>query len=165
MNKSSKSIPDQAAMAAYIQAYMTDPKWTNIFGDRMKNFLSADAAYIQTSLTCVAVNVLAAISTVLGPHTSVKLKDDHYIKTNIYQILVASSGSGKSQAFKTFFMKPIEHVQDKEKVQLILEEFTPAGFLRFMEENKGFGVFASDEFSQIMKAAMGSRHKEDLAFR
>lgn len=166
MSKKSSLVTNSAAKIAYMQAvYGHDLNWSTIIGERISTILSSLAASVESSLTAVMANLFASISAVIGPKTEIFVKENSSIQPNVYLILVGSSGSGKSQAFKYFFEKPLRALEGEKQIRLLLEEFTPAGFLKFLSDNGGHAAFASDEFCQHVKAKISSRNDETLAFR
>lgn len=160
------SVTNSAAKTAYHYALtLHSPEWDSVLGAESFGILACSAARLETSLTSIVANILAAVSTVVGPSTEVVVRNQLRLKANIYLMLVSQSGSGKSQAFEYFFLEPMQKLELEKAASLIMEEFTPAGFLRSVADKNGHAVFASDEFCQHMKPKISSRNDESLALR
>lgn len=128
-----KKLKYQRTLVAYMQAYMITIDWDRTLGADNAAFLSQYAKSINSSINIVAPILLANVSALIGPSTKVAVSEKHKVTTNLYLIVVAVPGRGKTPAFSELCEKPFDEVQKFLKRQLIVDDFTRSGLISAMK--------------------------------
>ncbi len=109
--------------------------------------------------------LITTTSAVMGPNTRIQIRKGYDLMPNIYAIIVGDTGTGKTPIFKRFCSSVVSAIEATEGIaKFRINEFTRAGLLKSLNNQRGFGFISSDEFCSKFSELFKERNRESAAF-
>lgn len=105
---------------------------------------------------------LTSLSGLMAPKTKLKMSHIEFEPVNLFTIVLAPPGSGKSAALHAAIERPILAVEDNCDSPILVEDVTKNGLFVHLKETGGVGVLARDEVHVLMEEIVSSARKKDF---
>ena len=126
-NNMSQSTVSYTAEKLYEEAYNIKYNWEKILPDDVLQYHNLVAQQTNAPVDLQMGTVLSFVASCMGPKTR-----GHFLTTpsclNLFWIVVAASGAGKSQSRKRFITDALEYILSNGRVQI--EDFEISKFTR-----------------------------------
>ena len=119
----------------YEEAYKISFDWKKFLPDKVYHFHWLTSKEISSPVELQMGNVLPLVSVCAGPNTRMKYFTRPSV-LNIFWMLIAASGSGKSPARQRFITEPLEYLTSQSGMNVPkfdLAKFTRAGNVYYIQ--------------------------------
>ena len=106
--------------------------------------------------------ILTALSGLMAPRTKLKMSHIEFEPVNLFTIVLAPPGSGKSAALQAGIQGPVLAVEDNCDMPILIEDATKNGLFLHLKETGGLGILARDEVHVFMEDLLSLSRKKDL---
>ncbi len=131
-----------SATFAYNLAYLHRIDWKKVFpNENALNFLKKECSELGNARLDILIGTLLAnVSAALGPRTRIEVRSGFDLQPNLYLIIVADSGSGKTPVFKKFCSSVLSEIEKTDGgKRFVINEFTRPALLKLLNSQRGFG--------------------------
>ncbi|KAJ7373275.1 retinoic acid binding [Desmophyllum pertusum] len=140
-----KSVSDLECQLSQVSIPMED-----IFPDLIREWLSAFANSNGTTSKMLLFSALASTSALIGP-TTVKLFGSYEEKGNLYIVVVAPPGTGKTPACQKGCIEPIVcEMENKIETNVVIDETSTSGFFNHYLAGSTFPILCVDEAYSLL---------------
>ena len=102
---------------------------------------------------------LTTVATLMGPLSSVKVRETYFEPTNIYLVCVAEPGVGKTQAIRLSVLDPLSAIGPPIS-HIHVDDYTRQGLFMHLKNQEHRALMAYDEISSFFDLIQ--RHQLDL---
>ena len=81
---------------------------------------------------------------------------------NLFTIVLAPPGAGKSAAFKAGIENPIVSLEESIDRPILVEDFTRSGVFLHLKTTEGLGVFAKDEVHILLEKMVSNSQNKNV---
>ncbi len=124
---------------------------------RFSQMLQDIAASVGTSVKMPIIGLLMLISSCLGKSRYLEVKDGYKVAANLFLVVVAKSGSGKTPALKPF-VRAINKAELKTGKRILFSEVTSAAMRELMAESDRGICYYRDELSGFFELVRKDRN-------
>lgn len=135
------------------QARSTPFPWASAVPPAIADWFESFAKSRNTLPEFVFAAAITAVAALMGPNVFVRLREEYSEPVNIYTVIMAEPGAGKSQAFRLAVIDPLESMQ-----HFLIDDYTRKGLFRHLQRTSGRGLLAYEELTQFFEVV----HKRQL---
>ena len=106
--------------------------------------------------------ILTAVSGLIAPKTRLRMSAIEEEPVNLFTIVLAPPGAGKSAALHAAVENPIIGLEESTETPILVEDFTRNGVFNHLKSTDGLGVFAKDEVHVIISSMVGKGAGKDM---
>lgn len=106
--------------------------------------------------------ILTALSGLMAPKTKLKMSPIELEPVNLFTIVLAPPGSGKSAALQAGVNGPILALEEHCDAPVLIEDFSKHGVFLHLKATEGVGVFARDEVHVFVQNLIGSSKNKEV---
>lgn len=103
----------------------------------------------DTTPEFVLLSAFPAAATLMGPSSVVKVRATYTEPINLFGLVLALPGAGKSQAFELTVTSPF-NMLDNPPPKIVVGDHTRSGLARHLVDNDGMALIASDELCAFL---------------
>ncbi|XP_048587964.1 uncharacterized protein LOC116605640 [Nematostella vectensis] len=104
--------------------------------------------------------ILTGISGVMAPRTTIKLSKNEYEPVNLFTVILAPTGAGKTAAMKAAIDEPLSALDESCEAPILIEDFSKSGLFNHLKNTDGMGVLCKDEIHILIKKLLSGKKKE-----
>lgn len=104
--------------------------------------------------------ILTAVSGLMAPKTRLQISAIEEEPVNLFTIVLAPPGAGKSAALHAGIENPIIGLEESTDRPILVEDLTRNGVFNHLKSTEGLGVYAKDEVHVVMASMVGKGGKE-----
>ena len=138
-----------------------------ILDDTFIEFLDLFERATNCSKLLVLPSLISMTAALCGPNSQVSTRGGEFTNSlNEYLIAVCDPGGGKSNTYSRVVQPVLDHIQQKHRIQIQLENYTTAGIQKHQIDNKGYGLITGDEGHRFLSsiALKQSKGESEKAF-
>ena len=106
--------------------------------------------------------ILSAVSGLMAPKTRLKMSEIEEEPVNLFMIVLAPPGAGKSAALRAGIENPIVSLEASIDMPIFVEDFTRSGVFLHLKGTEGMGVFAKDEVHVVMEKMVSNGQNKEI---
>lgn len=134
-------IDRRAVTATFIQSYLDSIDWRELFGRRICGYVDKYCRELNTSMDIVFPLLISNVAALLGPNTKLKFSPTYELAPNLFMLVIALPGQGKTPAWTNVCQVPMKAVEalpnNQKPIKIHIDDCTLAGLTTFLQENDG----------------------------
>ena len=126
-------MTDKKIDKLYETAYRLKFPWARVLPPKVFRYHDLSAAEISSPVSLQMGNVLPLVAACVGPSTKIQYFTKPSVM-NLFWIVIAASGTGKSPARERFISRPLQYLREESGLQVPkfdVSKFTRAGMYTF----------------------------------
>lgn len=137
-------------------------EWEEILPQSLVEWLDVFSGAHNVVKEIMFPGILSAVSGLMAPKTKLKMSEIEEEPVNLFAIVLAPPGAGKTAALRAGIENPIVNLEASIDMPILVEDFTRSGVFLHLKTTEGMGVFAKDEVHVVMENMVGSSKNKEI---
>jgi len=135
--------------------------WDEILPENVVEWLDIFSRSYNVVKEIMFPGILSAVSGLMAPKTTLRMSAIELEPVNLFTIVLAPPGAGKSAALHAGVENPIITLEESIENPILVEDFTRSGVFIHLKTTEGQGVLAKDEVHVILERLV-SKSRQDI---
>jgi hypothetical protein len=144
------------------ELHSLDIHWEDVLPQRLVEWLEVFSGAHNVVKEIMFPAILSAVSGLIAPKTKLKMSEIEEEPVNLFMIVLAPPGAGKSAALRAGIEIPIVSLEETIDRPVLVEDFTRSGVFLHLKTTEGMGVFATDEVHVILEKMVGNGQNKNV---
>jgi len=144
------------------ELYGVELDWSEVLPECIVNWLEIFSKSHNVVKEIMFPGILTAISGLMAPNTTLKISPIELEPSNLFIVVLAPPGAGKSAALHAGVENPITTLEESIDHPILMEDFTRTGVFMHLKTTEGQGIFAKDEVHIILEKLCGQTRERDI---
>ena len=136
--------------------------WDDVLPREITEWLDIFSSAHNVVKEIMLPGILTALSGLMAPKTKLEMSAIELEPVNLFTIVLAPPGSGKSAALQAGVNGPILALEEHCDTPVLIEDFSKHGVFLHLKETEGVGVFARDEVHVFVESLLSSSKNKEL---
>lgn len=141
------NLSEARAQSVTIKARSTPFPWSTAVPENIAGWFESYAKSRNTRPEFIFAAAMTTVAALMGPRAFMKIREEYLERVNLYTIIMAEPGAGKSQAYSMGIVDPLKGMNEPMD-NILIDEFTRKGLFKHLQRNSS-AYLAYDELTQF----------------